>query len=183
MVKKIAAAILTMFSITVWAQPQVKFETSIGDFIVELDSQLAPITSENFLHYVQDGSYIGSQFHRVIPGFMAQGGGFDAKLEPLKTNPPIVNEARNGLRNDTATIAMARTANPNSATRQFFINLADNQFLNPTQRQEGYAVFGKVISGFETIQMMAKQPTRTIGHLNDVPVTPIVITNVTVIID
>ncbi|WP_072670030.1 peptidylprolyl isomerase [Vibrio injensis] len=181
MVKKIAAAILTMFSIAVWAEPQVKFETSIGDFIVELDSQLAPVTSENFLHYVEDGSYIGSQFHRVIPGFMAQGGGFDTQLKSLTTNPPIINEARNGLRNSTATIAMARTADPNSATRQFFINLADNQFLNPTQRQEGYAVFGKVISGFETVQMMAKQPTHTVGHMSDVPVTPIIITNVTII--
>lgn len=181
MVKKIAAAILTMFSIAVWAEPQVKFETSIGDFIVELDSQLAPVTSENFLHYVEDGSYIGSQFHRVIPGFMAQGGGFDTQLKPLTTNPPIINEARNGLRNSTATIAMARTADPNSATRQFFINLADNQFLNPTQHQEGYAVFGKVISGFKTVQMMAKQPTHTVGHMSDVPVTPIIITNVTII--
>ena len=181
MVKKIAAVILTMFSIAVWAEPQVKFETSIGDFIVELDSQLAPVTSENFLHYVEDGSYIGSQFHRVIPGFMAQGGGFDTQLKPLTTNPPIINEARNGLRNSTATIAMARTADPNSATRQFFINLADNQFLNPTQHQEGYAVFGKVISGFETVQMMAKQPTHTVGHMSDVPVTPIIITNVTII--
>ncbi|PXA74446.1 peptidylprolyl isomerase [Vibrio sp. 11986-1-5] len=181
MVKKIAAVILTMFSIAVWAEPQVKFETSIGDFIVELDSQLAPVTSENFLHYVEDGSYIGSQFHRVIPGFMAQGGGFDTQLKPLTTSPPIINEARNGLRNSTATIAMARTADPNSATRQFFINLADNQFLNPTQHQEGYAVFGKVISGFETVQMMAKQPTHTVGHMSDVPVTPIIITNVTII--
>ena len=181
MVKKIAAAILTMFSIAVWAEPQVKFETSIGDFIVELNSQLAPVTSENFLHYVEDGSYIGSQFHRVISGFMAQGGGFDSQLEPLTTNPPIINEARNGLRNSTATIAMARTADPNSATRQFFINLVDNQFLNPTQHQEGYAVFGKVISGFETVQMMAKQPTHTVGYMSDVPVTPIIITNVTII--
>ncbi len=170
-----------LLSVNAFANPQIKFETSLGEFVIELDSELAPITSENFLHYVQDGSYIGSLFHRVIPGFMAQGGGFDAEFNQLPTRKPIINEANNGLKNELATIAMARTAAPNSATRQFFINLTDNPFLDANQRQAGYAVFGRVISGFETIEQMATIPTHSVGRMADVPTTPIVITDTIII--
>ncbi|EKO3422885.1 peptidylprolyl isomerase [Vibrio fluvialis] len=172
---------LALLSTSVWAGPKVEFDTTLGSFTVELNDEKAPISSANFLKYVEDGSYVGSQFHRVIPGFMAQGGGFDEDMNQLKTYAPIKNESSNGLRNDTATIAMARTANPNSATRQFYINLVDNEFLNNDQRPPGYAVFGKVIQGFEVIQQMAKQPTHSLGRMGDVPVTPIVITKATLI--
>ncbi|NCO45651.1 MAG: peptidyl-prolyl cis-trans isomerase [Vibrio sp.] len=154
-------------------------ETNLGSFTVELNTEKAPTTVANFVKYVEDGSYVGSQFHRVIPGFMAQGGGFDADLKQLTTYAPIKNEASNGLTNDTATIAMARTNDPNSATRQFFINLVDNDFLNYNARPPGYAVFGKVTQGFDVVQKMAQQPTSTKGRMQDVPIEPIVITNVT----
>lgn len=178
---KVWLTALALLSTSVWAGPKVEFDTTLGSFTVELNDEQAPISSANFLKYVEDGSYVGSQFHRVIPGFMAQGGGFDKNMNQLHTYAPIKNEASNGLKNDTATIAMARTANPNSATRQFFINLVDNDFLNNDQRPPGYAVFGQVIQGFDVIQQMAKQPTHTLGHMGDVPVTPIVITKATLI--
>ncbi|CAM3067701.1 peptidylprolyl isomerase [Vibrio ordalii] len=170
---------LALFSCTVFAAPNVLIETNLGAFTIELNTEKAPTTVANFVKYVQDGSYIGSQFHRVIPGFMAQGGGFDADLKQLTTYAPIKNEASNGLTNDTATIAMARTNDPNSATRQFFINLVDNDFLNYNARPPGYAVFGKVTQGFDVVQKMAQQPTSTKGRMQDVPIEPIVITNVT----
>lgn len=170
---------LALLSTSVWAGPKVAIETTLGAFTIELNDEQAPISSANFIKYVEDGSYVGSQFHRVIPGFMAQGGGFDQSLTPLSTYAPIKNEASNGLRNDAATIAMARTANPNSATRQFYINLVDNDFLNSDQRPPGYAVFGKVIQGFDVIQKMAQQPTQNQKGMGDVPVTPIVITKAT----
>ncbi|WP_158107725.1 peptidylprolyl isomerase [Vibrio furnissii] len=178
---KVWLTALALLSTSVWAGPKVAFDTTLGSFTVELNDEQAPISSANFLKYVEDGSYVGSQFHRVIPGFMAQGGGFDKNMNQLHTYAPIKNEASNGLKNDTATIAMARTANPNSATRQFFINLVDNDFLNNDQRPPGYAVFGQVIQGFDVIQQMAKQPTHTLGRMSDVPVTPIVITKATLI--
>lgn len=181
MVKQWLLIVLALFSASLWAGPKVKFETSLGDFVVELNQEQAPVTTANFLKYVEDGSYTGTLFHRIIPGFMVQGGGFDNKMTPKETYPSIKNEASNGLKNNTATIAMARTANPNSATRQFFINLVDNDFLNADSRQAGYAVFGKVIEGFSTIQTMATQPTHTQGRMNDVPVTPIIVTQVTLI--
>ena len=172
-------ALIALFSSTLWAAPEVTIETNLGAFTVELNQEKAPITVANFLHYVEDGSYVGSQFHRVIHGFMAQGGGYDANLKTLNTEMPIKNEAYNGLRNDTATIAMARTNNPDSATRQFFINLKDNDFLNFSRQNPGYAVFGKVVKGFDVIQKMAQKPTHTVGYMQDVPVTPIVISKVT----
>lgn len=157
----------------------VVFETTQGNFTVELNEEKAPITVANFLRYVKDGSYEGSQFHRVIAGFMAQGGGFDADLNRLATYAPIRNEASNGLNNDVATIAMARTSDPHSASRQFFVNLQDNDFLNYSARNDGYAVFGKVTQGFEVIQSMAMQPTGTRNGMRDVPVAPIVVNKVT----
>ncbi|TXZ02653.1 peptidyl-prolyl cis-trans isomerase [Vibrio cholerae] len=179
MAKSWLLATVALVSSCVWAGPKVAVETTLGNFTIELNQEKAPISVANFLRYVDDGSYVGSQFHRVIPGFMAQGGGFDAYLNQLPTYAPIENEASNGLRNDTATIAMARTQNPNSATRQFYINLVDNDFLNYAAKPPGYAVFGQVIEGFDVIEKMAQQPTQNKGRMQNVPVTPIVITKVT----
>lgn len=172
---------LALFSCVALAGPKVLMETNLGPFTIELNAEKAPISVANFIKYVEDGSYVGSQFHRVIPGFMAQGGGFDQNMNRLKTYAPINNEASNGLANKTATIAMARTNDPNSATRQFFINLNDNDFLDFGQRPPGYAVFGEVTQGFEVVQEMAKKPTRTINRMQDVPVEAIIITKTTII--
>jgi len=171
---------ICLFSLSVLAAPNVDVETSLGNFTIELDSENAPITTENFLKYVEDGSYEGTIFHRVIANFMAQGGGFDREMKKLKTYPPIKNEANNGLKNKTATIAMARTSNPNSATRQFFINYKDNNFLDYSKTKAGYAVFGKVTKGFNVIEKMATKETATLGNYHDLPVTAIVINKVTV---
>ncbi|PQJ88604.1 peptidylprolyl isomerase [Aliivibrio sifiae] len=160
----------------------VKFETTLGNFTVELNSEKAPISVANFIRYVEDGSYVGTQFHRVIPGFMAQGGGFDKNMLKKSSYGPIRNEGDNGLENDTATIAMARTNNPDSATRQFYINLNDNDFLNGSQRPPGYAVFGKVTQGFDVIQKMATKKTKALPNgMRDIPVEPIIITKATLI--
>ncbi|TXY45450.1 peptidyl-prolyl cis-trans isomerase [Vibrio mimicus] len=179
MAKSWLLAATALLSSCVLAGPKVAVETTLGNFTIELDQEKAPVSVANFLRYVDDGSYVGSQFHRVIPGFMAQGGGFDANLNQLPTYAPIENEASNGLRNNTATIAMARTQNPNSATRQFYINLVDNDFLDYAAKPPGYAVFGQVVEGFDVIEKMALQPTKTQGRMQNVPVTPIVINKVT----
>ncbi|WP_165312133.1 peptidylprolyl isomerase [Vibrio ziniensis] len=181
MINKWLVALTLTASGFAWAGPKVELETSLGAFTIELNEEQAPISSANFIRYVEDGSYVGTIFHRIIPGFMAQGGGFDSNMKQINTYAPIKNEANNGLGNNTATIAMARTNDPNSATRQFYINLVDNDFLNYGQRSPGYAVFGKVTQGFEVIQKMAEQPTRNFGRMSDVPVTPIVITKATLI--
>ncbi len=176
---KLATACLALVSSLAFAGPKVEFETNLGAFTVELNQEKAPVTVANFLKYVEDGSYVGTIFHRVIPGFMAQGGGFDENMQMKATYSPIKNEASNGLKNQTASIAMARTSNPNSATRQFFINLTDNNFLDYDQRPPGYAVFGQVTQGYDVVQAMATKPTQNVGRYADVPVTPIVITKVT----
>lgn len=178
---KYALASLSLVSSLAFAGPKVEVETTLGAFTIELNEEKAPVTVANFLKYVNDGSYVGTQFHRVIPGFMAQGGGFDEKMNTLPTYSPIKNEASNGLQNKTASIAMARTNDPNSATRQFFINLTDNNFLDYDQRPPGYAVFGTVTDGFDVIQEMASKPTHSLGRYNDVPVEPIIITQISVI--
>jgi len=179
--KKLLISLACLFSASVMAAPSVIFETSMGNFTVELDSEKAPVTTKNFLSYVEDGSYEGTIFHRVIPGFMAQGGGFDTAMNKVAANKPIKNEASNGLKNRVATIAMARTSNPDSATRQFFINYNDNDFLDyKDAANPGYAVFGKVTKGFENVQKMAKQPTKSLGRYHDVHATAIVINKVTV---
>lgn len=178
---KVTIASLALVSNLVFAGPKVEFETTLGAFTIELNQEKAPVTVENFLKYVKDGSYVGTQFHRVIPGFMAQGGGFDQDMKQKPTYAPIKNEASNGLKNETATVAMARTNNPNSATRQFFINYVDNNFLDYDQRPPGYAVFGKVTKGFDVVQQMAKKRTKTVGRYRDVPATPIVVTKVTLL--
>ncbi|OAN13883.1 peptidyl-prolyl cis-trans isomerase [Photobacterium jeanii] len=167
----------SLLSASVWAATQVEVSTNLGDFTIQLDEEKAPISSKNFLRYVEDGSYEGTIFHRVIPGFMAQGGGFDEDLNRRPTYDPIKNEGTNGLKNDRATIAMARTQDPNSATRQFYINYQNNSFLNANGTQPGYAVFGKVVKGFAVIEKMAAIPTTTIRSMGmkDVPQQPIVI--------
>ncbi|PQJ39546.1 peptidyl-prolyl cis-trans isomerase [Vibrio campbellii] len=172
---------LALLSCGVFAGPKVAFETTLGNFTVELNEEKAPVTVANFLKYVEDGSYEGTIFHRVIPGFMAQGGGFNQDMQMVKTYAPIKNEGNNGLNNDRATIAMARTNAPDSATRQFFVNLVDNDFLNYGSRPPGYAVFGEVTEGFDVIQKMAAQPTKSIGRMRDVPETQIVITKATLL--
>ncbi len=177
MLKKLCLA-LALFSASVLAGPKVLVETNLGNFTLELNQEQAPTSVENFLRYVDDGSYVNSQFHRVIPGFMAQGGGFDADFNRLRAYGPIQNEASNGLTNDTATIAMARTQDPHSATRQFFINLVDNDFLNYSYSNAGYAVFGKVIDGFDVVQAMGQKPTRSVGGMRDVPKESIIITSI-----
>ena len=161
--------------------PSVEFETSQGNFTVELYPEKAPKTVANFMQYVKDGFYENTIFHRVINRFMAQGGGFERDMTEKSTRAPIVNESNNGLLNEPGTIAMARTMDPDSATAQFFINLADNQFLNytsPDPEQIGYCVFGKVTSGFEVVQKIGLSPTANTGRNADVPVRPITIKSV-----
>jgi cyclophilin family peptidyl-prolyl cis-trans isomerase len=160
------------------ADPQVDVKTSAGTIRLELYPARAPKTVENFLQYVRDGHYNGTVFHRVIDGFMIQGGGMTASMQQKPTRKPIVNEAqggiKGGLKNEVGTIAMARTADPNSATAQFFINVADNSFLNwgdPRGDGNGYAAFGKVLSGMDVVTKIAKTPTGP----NDVPRQAIVI--------
>lgn len=163
------------------AAPSVVFETSQGNFTVELYPEKAPKTVANFLQYVKDGFYENTIFHRVISRFMIQGGGFERDMTEKNTRAPIVNESNNGLLNEPGTIAMARTMDPDSATAQFFVNLADNQFLNytnPGPEQIGYCVFGKVTSGMEVVQKIGVVQTTFIGRNADVPVKPIIIKSV-----
>lgn len=156
----------------------VKLETTKGDITLELDQDKAPVTVANFLQYVKEGFYNSTIFHRVINGFMIQGGGFDANLRPKPTREPIKNEADNGLANDAYTIAMARTREPHSATSQFFINVADNHQLNYTARTPrgwGYAVFGKVVKGREVVDQIKAVTTTTRGFYQNVPQEPVII--------
>jgi cyclophilin family peptidyl-prolyl cis-trans isomerase len=154
----------------------VKLETSKGDIVIELNETAAPVTSANFLKYVQDGFYDGTIFHRVIPGFMIQGGGFTPDMTQKTTRAPITNEARNGLKNDRGSVAMARTTDPDSATAQFFINHIDNGPLNYSgPRNPGYAVFGKVTEGMDVVDAIAKVNTSTKGPYENVPVEPVII--------
>lgn len=159
----------------------IRFTTNMGVFDVELNEAAAPKTCENFLSYVRSGFYNGTIFHRVISGFMIQGGGFEPGLKQKQTKAPIENEANNGLKNDKYTIAMARTNEPHSATSQFFINVADNDFLNhtsPTYRGWGYAVFGKVVSGTDVIDAIARVRTASRSWYGDVPVEDVVMEKV-----
>jgi len=162
--------------------PKVKFQTSMGDFVVELQTEKAPKTVENFLRYVAEKHYEGTVFHRVIDGFMVQGGGFTSAMVQKPTRAPIPLEANNGLKNDLGTIAMARTGNPNSATSQFFINVANNTNLNAPQPDGyGYAVFGKVISGMDVIDKIRLVPTANQGAFQNVPTSPISINAVNLV--
>ena len=157
---------------------RVTLTTSKGEIVVELFADKAPVTVKNFLTYVKEGFYDGTIFHRVIPGFMIQGGGFSAKMDEKATHPPIKNEAGNGISNTRGTLAMARTPDPDSASAQFFINLKDNTFLDRAQSQDGfgYTVFGKVVSGMEVVDAIAGVPTTTKGMNQNVPVEAVVIT-------
>jgi peptidyl-prolyl cis-trans isomerase B (cyclophilin B) len=164
------------------ASPQVELKTSMGSIVIELYPDKAPLSVENFLQYVKDGQYNGTLFHRVIPGFMIQGGGFDADFKQKATRKPVRNEASNGLKNEIGTISMARTPDPHSATAQFFINVADNaqlDFRSPTPDGYGYTVFGKVVKGMDIVQRIMKAQTGPgpAPHQN-VPVKPIVIEQV-----
>jgi cyclophilin family peptidyl-prolyl cis-trans isomerase len=179
--KLVLFVFLYALGVNIHAAPSVIFETTQGNFTVELYPEKAPKTVANFLQYVKDGFYENTIFHRVISRFMIQGGGFERDLTEKNTRAPIVNESNNGLLNETGTIAMARTADPDSATAQFFVNLSDNQFLNytsPDPDQIGYCVFGKVTSGMEVVQKIGLSPTTTMGRNADVPVRPITIKSV-----
>lgn len=182
-----ALLMLSFLSSNSWAQDDtsqdkkgktvIEFKTNVGDFKVELFTKEAPISSENFLQYAKDGFYEGTIFHRVIDGFMIQGGGFDKNLNQKKTRAAIKNEAGNGLKNDKYTLAMARTSVPDSATSQFFINTTDNGFLNREEAQDGvgYAVFGRVIEGQDVIDKIGKVATGTQAGMRDVPREAVVI--------
>lgn len=162
--------------------PRVKLDTTQGSILLELDPARAPESTANFLAYVRDGHYDGTIFHRVIPGFMAQGGGFDIEYNKLPTRDPIANESRNGLSNARGTIAMARTQMPHSATAQFFINLVDNGRLDGSENNWGYAVFGRVVDGMDVVDAIARIPTGPGGPFrSDVPQAPVVIKSATVV--
>ena len=181
---KILSPFLLLAAMAVQAEtnPQVKIQTNHGDIVLELYPDKAPKTVENFLNYVDTSFYDGTVFHRVIDGFMIQGGGFTQQFERKPTSPPIVNEADNGLTNLAGTIAMARTPEPHSATAQFFINVADNDFLNHTNKTPrgwGYAVFGKVIRGMDVVDKIRQIPTGAGGPFQrDVPKSPAIIMSI-----
>jgi len=157
----------------------VVVSTNLGDFTVELFNKEAPISVENFLQYVDDGYFDGTIFHRVIPGFMVQGGGFSEDMSQKKVRDAIKNEADNGLKNEKGTLAMARTNVVDSATSQFFINVADNDFLNHGDRDFGYAVFGKVVEGMDVVEKITAVRTADRGMHQNVPVEPVVMLSVT----
>lgn len=183
MMKSTLAALAAVFALSsisssalaAKGDPHVLLTTSAGNIEVALDSQKAPVTVKNFVNYVNNGFYSNTVFHRVIPGFMIQGGGFNADMTQKATNAPIKNEADNGLENTRGTIAMARTADKDSATSQFFINIADNAFLNHGQRDYGYAVFGKVVKGMDVADKIAQAQTHDVGPYQNVPSKAIVI--------
>ena len=164
------------------AEPTVEMTTSMGKIVIELNAEKAPKSVENFLAYVKSGHYDGTIFHRVIPGFMIQGGGFDEKMTQKPTQAPIENEAKNGLKNLRGTLAMARTNAPHSATSQFFINHKDNPNLDyPSFDNWGYAVFGTVKQGLEVVDKIAQVQTGNAGMHQNVPLTPVVIQNVKIL--
>lgn len=189
MTRRVAAALVLGASLAVpaWAAdaPRVKFATTMGDIVIEVYPDKAPKTAENFLQYVKDKHYDGTIFHRVIDNFMIQGGGMDAKMAEKKTRAPVPHEGRaalaKGLKNEVGTVAMARTNDPDSATAQFFINIKDNAFLDPSMQQPGYTVFGKVVSGMDIVNKIRTVPTGNAGMHQNVPTTPIVITSATLV--
>ncbi len=179
-----AGATLALAALSSQAAPTVEMQTSMGAIVIELDAEKAPLTVKNFLQYANDGFYNGTIFHRVIEGFMIQGGGFTKDMGEKPTGAQIPNEARNGLKNQRGTIAMARRAEPHSATAQFFINHKDNDALDyPSRDGWGYAVFGKVTQGLDVVDKIAKVRTGNRGMFQDVPVEPVVIQSVKVIPD
>lgn len=185
MLKILFAAITLLASFNLAAaNPQVELKTNMGAITIELFADKAPLSAQNFLQYVKDGHYNGTIFHRVIPNFMIQGGGFTLDFQQKNTRGPIRNEAGNGLKNTPGTVAMARTSDPHSATAQFFINTADNEFLNftaPTQQGHGYAVFGRVIKGMEIVGKISGVATGSHPPHSNVPVQPVVIERATIV--
>ena len=179
----LAALAILPAAIAAQAAPQVKIETNMGAFTVELNEKAAPKTVANFLAYVKSGFYKNTLFHRVIPNFMIQGGGFTSGMDEKDTRAPIPIESRNGLSNARGTIAMARTNDPNSATSQFFINVKDNHFLNANASRDGYGytVFGKVIAGMNTVDAIARVKTHSVGYFDDVPIRDVVIKKMTIV--
>jgi len=184
---RISTFVLLLLAIPcAWAQnPRAEFKTSMGSFALELYADKAPKTVANFIQYVNSGFYNGTIFHRVIDGFMIQGGGFEPGMREKTTRPPIENEAglalKAGLKNELGTVAMARTPNPHSASAQFFINVKDNGFLDyrdSSPQGYGYAVFGRVVEGMDTVMRIAKVPTATAGQHGNVPQKPVVIESV-----
>ncbi|KAI5916200.1 MAG: peptidyl-prolyl cis-trans isomerase [Proteobacteria bacterium] len=176
------AALASVALSAIAANPTVELHTTQGDVVVEVFADKAPKSAENFIRYVKDGHYDGTIFHRVIDGFMVQGGGFDAAMNQKPTRAPIENEAKNGLKNVPGTLAMARTQDPHSATAQFFINLVPNTFLDyPSRDGWGYAVFGKVVKGMDVVEKIGKVPVRNAGLHQNVPVEPVVIQSARVI--
>lgn len=176
--KNVILILISCFSIQLSAT-QVSITTNMGNIEVELYDKQSPETVENFLKYVDSNFYDDTIFHRVIPGFMAQGGGFTKDMERKKTRSPISYEGDNGLSNDRGTLSMARTANPDSATSQFFINFVHNINLNHSNYRAGYTVFGKVIEGMEIVDLMASKETTSVGPYRDVPVSQIIIETIT----
>ena len=176
MLKRIALAACSLLlagTLLAAENPRVLLNTSLGEIELELEAEKAPISVENFLGYVDSGFYDGTVFHRVIPGFMVQGGGFGEGLNQKPTKAPIKNEADNGLHNVRGTVAMARTQNVNSATSQFFINHRDNDFLDHGSRDFGYAVFAKVVRGMDVVDQIAQVPTGNRATMQNVPLTPV----------
>ncbi|MDR2947375.1 MAG: peptidylprolyl isomerase [Candidatus Adiutrix sp.] len=162
----------------------VRLKTTLGEMVLELNREAAPVTADNFVGYVKNGHYEGTIFHRVIAGFMIQGGGMDAEMHERDASAPIQNEADNGLKNDKFTIAMARTGDPHSATAQFFINVKDNDFLNFTEKNArgwGYAVFGKVVAGQDVVHKIEDVETSSQSYHDDVPNVPVVIEKATIL--
>jgi len=158
--------------------PQIEVTTTSGVFVIELDRNRAPITVDNFLKYLNNGFYKNTIFHRVIPGFVIQAGGYTVDLEEKETLPDIINESGNGLTNQRMSIGMARTNDPHSASSQFYINLADNFSLDPMPTRWGYTVFGDVIQGFEAVNAIAGNATQTTNGIQDVPVAPVIILDI-----
>jgi cyclophilin family peptidyl-prolyl cis-trans isomerase len=184
-----AAAVLVLACATgaAWSAdaPRVKFNTSAGDFVIEVYPDKAPKTVENFLQYVREHHYDGTVFHRVINNFMVQGGGFDKDMKQKPTRPPVQHEGvqayEKGLKNEVGTVAMARTMDPNSATSQFYINVANNAFLDPKPGNPGYTVFGKVVSGMDVVNSIKGVQTGRVGMFQDVPLTPVVINSAEIV--
>ncbi len=176
LINLISLIFITLLSFNTYAEnsmnPKVKLTTSMGDIVLELDAEKAPVTVENFVNYVENNHYDGLIFHRIIPGFMVQGGGMEPGMKERSNLSPIENEADNGLKNNKGTIAMARTNDPHSATSQFFINLSDNEFLNHTSKDSrgwGYTVFGEVVEGIDVVEAMGTVQTGNVAGHGDVP--------------
>jgi cyclophilin family peptidyl-prolyl cis-trans isomerase len=182
-----AAILLGCLAGSAWAAdaPRVKLATTAGDIVIEVYPDKAPKTAANFLQYVRDKHYDGTIFHRVIDRFMIQGGGFDRNMAEKKTRAPVPHEGREafakGLKNDLGTVAMARTNDPDSATAQFFINVANNGFLDPKGDNPGYTVFGKVVSGMDVVNRIKGVQTGNAGPYSDVPLAPVVINSATIV--